>query len=349
MPYKLLLHEFLSQSGPICDVRSPSEFKQGRIPGSISIPLFNDDERAQIGTVYKKISKQEAVSLGLILAAPKLEQILVQYSSLLQDKGKILCWRGGMRSDFTAKLLELVGYTVSTLHGGYKSYRRWVLQYLQNFSCPDFRVLGGLTGSGKTAILQALHKRGEQVVDLEFIAQHSGSAFGGIGWSEQPSQEQFENELAWRLSSLDLSRPIWIEDESRLIGSCHLPNSLVQEIMRSRFYYIDVPIEERLENLMGRYGHAPKEELVSAVKRISKRLGSQLSHEIIHSIESGQCLQAFESLIIYYDRTYQYQISKRSNIHRIKLSDNSSADARAKILQHDINKGCINEKLESHP
>lgn len=329
MPQAVPLKEFLQKPGPILDVRSPTEFLQGHIPGSHSFALFTDQERAQIGTVYKKQSRQQAVELGLFLVQAKLDQFLTNLSSLLHSHGKVLCWRGGMRSGFVARLIELLGYPIATLQGGYKAYRRWTLQQLDSLSLSSLYVLGGFTGSGKTAILQALQQRGEQVIDLESLAKHCGSAFGGIGLGEQPTQEQFENELAWRIEQFDLSKPIWIEDESRLIGRCHIPKKLYQNMLHAPLFYIQLSTEERLMNLLSRYGQAPIPELLKSVNRIAKRLGSQLTIEILQLIENQKLEHAFEKLLAYYDKSYHYQIVQRQVKYCLEEPSFSSPDSWA--------------------
>ncbi len=323
MPHSLALKEFLHGSDPILDVRSPSEYQQGHIPGSHSFPLFSDQERAQIGTIYKKQSRQEAVELGLLLIQSKLDLLLNQASHFLNSAGKVLCWRGGMRSGFIARFLELMGYTMFSLQGGYKAYRRWALQRLGQVSSFHSKslflyVLGGLTGSGKTAILHALKQRGEQVIDLEKLANHRGSAFGSIGLSDQPSQEQFENDLALTLEQFDWSRPVWIEDESRLIGCRHLPTALYESMLQAPLFYIHRCSSDRLQHLMTEYGQAPKQKLLESTQRIAKRLGSQLAKEIQQLIECEKNEQAFERLLSYYDRTYQHHIAKRHVIYPIQ-------------------------------
>lgn len=345
MAQATLLKEFLHGPGPILDVRSPGEFTQGHIPGSHTFALFNDVERAQIGTVYKKQSKAEAVELGLLLIQPKLEQLFDLASSLLNSHGKILCWRGGMRSGFAARLLELTGYSITTLQGGYKTYRRHVLKHLSTMCLPTLRVLGGLTGSGKTVILQALQLRGEQIIDLEALAGHCGSAFGGIGLRHpQPSQEQFENELSWKIEQLDFSKPIWIEDESRLIGQCHLPQALYQNMQQAPLYYIQLSVEQRLINLIAQYGKAPKQQLLDAVNRIAKRLGSQLTHDIQLFLEHGRYEEAFERLLAYYDKTYQYQIARRQKKYCLENPLFPSPDAWAQACLAKASSLCISTK-----
>ncbi len=330
MPQVLALKDFLQRPGPILDVRSPSEFQQGHIPGSLAFSLFSDEERAQIGTIYKKQSRQKAVEVGLFFVLPKLDTILNQASSCLASHGNVLCWRGGMRSGFVARFLESIGYLIATLQGGYKTYRRWALQRLDSLPFSSLCVLGGLTGSGKTAILQALQKQGEQVIDLEALAKHRGSAFGGIGLGQQPTQEQFENELAWLLERLDWSRPVWIEDESRLIGRCHLPHTLYQCLLQAPLFYVQRSSTERLKILLAQYGQAPKSQLLEAVKRISKHLGSQVTKEVQQLIEQEQMEQGFERLLAYYDKTYQHQMIKRQIKYDIESPLLSTSDEWAK-------------------
>lgn len=165
MPIVLSIREFLLETAPALDVRSPAEFSQGHIPGSLSFPLFNDYERSQVGTVYKKKGREEAIELGLELVLPRIESMLEQASTLLTSTGKVLCWRGGMRSGSIARLLEASGFHICTLQGGYKAYRHWVLQRLQALAADQplkIFILGGLTGNGKTALLHALQKRGNK-------------------------------------------------------------------------------------------------------------------------------------------------------------------------------------------
>lgn len=339
MPKSLPLTEFMHDPAPALDVRSPAEYIQGHIPGSESFPLFSNTERSLIGTAYKKRGRQEAVELGLILIQPKIDSLLERASSLLGSGSscKVLCWRGGMRSGFTARLLELAGYKVHTLLGGYKTFRRWALQRLKSVSSanqtPYLNILGGLTGSGKTAILQALQKGGEQIIDLEALANHRGSSFGGIGLSNQPTQEQFENELAMQLQRLDWSKPIWIEDESRLIGRCHLPQALYQCMQQAPLYFLQCSLGSRLEILLRQYGQTPKEQLVQATRRIAKRLGSQRARETEQLFENGRKEEAFEQLLTYYDKTYQHQLSTRQAIHTLTEKEASNPDDWAKILQ----------------
>lgn len=321
----LSLEDFLLNPGPIFDVRSPAEFTQGHIPGSLSLPLFNNEERAKIGTCYKQNGHQLAVEMGLLIVESKVDALLNLAATQIpvpSNSAKILCWRGGMRSGFVARLLGLLGYQTATLQGGYKTYRRWALKLLETTLPPSkLCVIGGLTGSGKTEILHALRQLGEQVIDLEGLANHKGSAFGSIGLSGQPSQEQFENTLAWEINRLDWSRRVWIEDESRLIGRCHLPSALYKQMLDAPVIYVENDKHTRLQNIMKHYGQATAEQLCEAVNKISRRLGSQLTKEIILLFESNAYEEAFSRLLSYYDKAYEYQMSHRQTVHR--LQDNN--------------------------
>ena len=224
-----------------------------------------------------------------------------------------------MRSGFMSRLFNEFSFSTKTLQGGYQAFRRFSLEILETLHFSDLRIIGGLTGRGKTSILHALRDSGEQIIDLEALANHRGSAFGAIGLPFQPSQEQFENQLAIALTHLDLTKTIWIEDEGRLIGRCHLPPILYQQMMQSPLYYIHQQKTNRLKNLMMQYGKAEKKLLLEGVNRITKRLGSQLTNEIKNLIELQQIEQALEKLLVYYDKTYQYQILKRKINFHIEL------------------------------
>src|SRR5579863_3083778 len=184
----------LDNSIPVVDVRTPAEFVQGHIVGAYNIPLFSDDERVQVGTTYKLLGREQAILLGFDLTGAKWSGFIKQALEIAPDKKIALhCWRGGMRSGAMAWALNLYGFDVYLLEGGYKKYRRWVLdQFEQKY---NLLILGGMTGSGKTQILHQLRGLGQQVIDLEDLAQHQGSSYGTMNKLVQPSQEQFENDL----------------------------------------------------------------------------------------------------------------------------------------------------------
>lgn len=340
MPISLPWETFIQQPGIIFDVRSPSEYKQGHIPNSYSLPLFSDEERSLVGTTYKQKSQEAAIDLGLRLVGPKLYDF-VQLSKpyLKEQPGKIVCWRGGMRSGFIARLFESIGFTTLTLQGGYRSFRRWTLKVLQDLSIhsPQLYLLGGLTGSGKTAILQHLKQLGEQVIDLEALANHRGSVFGMIGLPPQPSQEQFENTLAYQWSHLDLSRPIWLEDESRLIGHCCIPTPLYQLMSIAPVFFIENNKEQRLDRLLHLYGQMDSSKLMSATEKISRRLGGKTTQEILYFLNHDQKRAAFDLLLAYYDKAYLYKLHKRQVVYSHDKMPNSDWERAIYLKQEGAN------------
>jgi tRNA 2-selenouridine synthase len=204
-----------------------------------------------------------------------------------------------------AWLLDLYGFEVCTLVGGYKAYRNWVLgQFEKQY---DFKVIGGYTGSGKTEVLKKFARLGELVLDLEGIANHKGSAFGGFD-GKQPSQEMFDNLLAMKLSELDaahgLKKPIWIEDESQRIGLVNVPTPLWSNMKKSDVYFLEVPFDERLAYLTRDYGKYSVELLVNAVIRIQKRLGGVDTKQAVNHILEGNVKEGFRVLLLYYDKFY---------------------------------------------
>jgi tRNA 2-selenouridine synthase len=341
MPSFLPLEQFLPLSGTLIDVRSPSEFKQGCIPGSRLISLFSDQERASVGKIYNQHSRIAAIEMGLELIEKKIQDLTDQLLTCLRhDPAKILCWRGGMRSEFIGHLVESLNFQCYLLQGGYKSFRRWTLSLLTHLhnDSPQLYVIGGLTGSGKTFVLQALKRLGEQVIDLESLACHRGSAFGSIDLPNQPTQEQFENELSYLWHQFDFSRPIWMEDEGRLIGKCSLPNQLYQLMLQAPFIYIKRPLTERIQQLVHLYGKAPIEQLIQSTQKLKKRLGTQLTKEISFLFENHDYEKAIEKLLIYYDKIYQYQLTQRRITYVLEGTNLSIVEWATLIQQSVMNK-----------
>jgi tRNA 2-selenouridine synthase len=305
--------EFLLQAGqcPVFDVRSPAEYRKGHIPGAFSLPLFSDEERREIGSLYKQSGRPAAVMRGLEIVGPRLTDYVLRVGSRTSSEKVLLhCWRGGMRSESLAWLLEKAGYRVGVLRGGYKAYRR---QVRATFEQPfQLLVLGGMTGSGKTEILRLLREKGQQVLDLEGMARHRGSAFGAMDDGGQPTVEQFENETCSVLNSFDRSRTVWIEDESRRIGRVTINEALFRQMRSAVVVRIDVPRELRVERLCRDYGRVPKSRLAAAVGNISKRLGGERTGQVLQAIDEGDYARAAHAVLDYYDKTYLYGISKRN-------------------------------------
>jgi tRNA 2-selenouridine synthase len=306
------LADFQALPYPILDVRAPIEFAQGHVPGALNLPLFTDEERARIGTTYKQVSQERAVHLGLEFFGPKMSAMVKQAQRLAQGKEvRLHCWRGGMRSGAVLWLLELAGFKVHLLDKGYKDYRRAVLA---SFDTPrDWRVLGGLTGSGKTDVLHQLAAppHNQLVLDLEGLAHHKGSAFGAIGQPAQPTQEQFENNLAAVLAELPTDAPIWVEDESRQIGRLTIPPALFAQLRTASRWVLEVPRAARVAKLAAEYGAEAPVELAAAIERLQKRLGGLATQQALDAVEAGNFPLMVELVLDYYDKTYTYGLAQR--------------------------------------
>ncbi len=320
MPEKLDPNAFVTAAahGPILDVRSPGEFQRAHIPGAISFPLFSDEERARVGTIYKQSGKDAAVELGLEFVGPKLAKWVKKAKKLAVDNTVYVhCWRGGMRSGSMAWLLETAGIRVKILVGGYKAYRNFVLSKFEE-QIPLI-VLGGKTGSGKTDILLEMQNRGVQVIDLEGIAHHRGSAFGHLGLEEQPSSEHFENILVRQLMQMDYSKPIWVEDESRHIGKVFMGASFYNQLREAPVLFLDIDAQYRLPHLVEVYAHYPKEDLGRAIDKIKKRLGGDHYKNAQEALETGDFSLVAAITLHYYDKAYVHGLENRAEekIHRL--------------------------------
>lgn len=343
---KLHIEQFLELSNhhQVIDVRSPGEFKHAHIQGAYSLPLFTDEERAAVGTAYKQESREKAIKLGLDFFGPKMKRMVEEVESLVrsQESGDasrlqtpdsklilLYCWRGGMRSAGVAWLMDLYGFKVYTLIGGYKKFRNHVLE---TFKLPfQFKILGGYTGSGKTEILKELKRNGEAVVDLEDIAKHKGSAFGNIGLPQQPTQEMFENLLSCELRAVSCEPKknstnntpfrgpggIWLEDESQRIGLVNIPSDLWKSMRQSPVYFLDISFEERLNHIVQEYGSLDMEKMIDAIERISQRLGGLESKNAISFLLQNDIPACFRILLGYYDRWYLRGLHNREGLNSL--------------------------------
>jgi tRNA 2-selenouridine synthase len=358
---KITIEEFLelAKTNLVLDVRSPSEYAHAHLPNAKNMALFNDEERKIVGTAYKQESKEQAIKLGLDFFGKKMREMVEEVEQLavgslqIEDDCKLPtahcillhCWRGGMRSAGVAWLLDLYGFKVYTLVGGYKAYRNWVLQQFEKDY--HFKIIGGYTGSGKTLLLNAMAKQDNATIDLEGLANHKGSALGALGQLPQPTQEMFENFLAKELEakcmttddrqqtaddarheldneSSKSSEPIancppptanciWLEDESQRIGNLQIPMPLWKTMRSSKVYFFDIPFEERLNYLTEEYGEQKKDGLVNAIMRIQKRLGGLETKNAISFLLENNFKESFRILLTYYDKYYLKGLHNREN------------------------------------
>jgi tRNA 2-selenouridine synthase len=357
---KLTIQQFLQQAQnlPVFDVRSPGEYNHAHIPNANTLPLFTDEERKEVGTAYKQKSRQQAIKIGLDYFGPKMRKLVEEVEAMLDVRCTmydsatsnivhrtsnivhrtsnivhrtsnivyLYCWRGGMRSAAVAWLLDMYGFKVYTLIGGYKAYRTWALE---QFNQPyQFNIIAGFTGSGKTLLLNELKKQNKPTINLEELANHKGSAFGYMG--KQPSQEMFENQLAERLMVESCSliekkvlnttnhQPtttnIYIEDESQRIGNIKIPNAIWANMRQSKVLFLDIEFKERLKHIINEYGKLDKQIIVDNIERIKKRLGGlEAKNAINHALE-GNIEACFSILLTYYDKWYLKGLNNRENL-----------------------------------
>ena len=322
----------LDSNIPVVDVRTPAEFMQGHISGAHNIPLFSNEERVLVGTTYKQQGREHAILLGFDLTGSKWSGFIKQALEIAPGKKITLhCWRGGMRSGAVAWCLDMYGFEVYLLTGGYKHYRRRVLDtFAEKF---NIRILGGLTGSGKTKVLHQLKALGEQVIDLECLAQHQGSVFGSMNNMEQPSQEQFENNLAAELSLLDHQKPVWIEDESITIGRCAVPNALFNQMREAPITVLKISTGARIDALVTEYGVLDKDFLKTCTQKIWKRLGPEQTKNAITAIDEDRMADFIGVVLVYYDKTYRQGLTKRDQAKIVEIAGaGADAGANARLI-----------------
>jgi len=331
----------MMQEFPVLDVRSPGEFEHAHIPGAYSLPLFDNEERKAVGTAYKQESREKAIKIGVDYFGLKMRKMIEQVEAMLKDQSQktiiVHCWRGGMRSAGVAWLLDLYGFKVYTVVGGYKAFRKWAInQHLQDH---PLRVLGGYTGSGKTEVLQFLHQSGESIIDLEHLAHHKGSAFGALGQPPQPSQEMFENLFAYELwKKARNGKEIWIEDESQRIGHVNITKEMWVTIRNKPVYFIEVPFEERLTYIVKHYGKLNRGDLAAAVIRIQKRLGGLETKTALNFLAEDNIKECFRVLLHYYDKQYSKSLANRPDpappLTTITCQQSGSNQTAQDVLHH---------------
>lgn len=275
---------------------------------------------------------------GLDIVGPKMRTLIAAAETAIGDGNEVLmhCWRGGMRSESLAWLLTFFDYRVYRLRGGYKAFRRYVRD---TFALDrPLRVLGGLTGTGKTEVLHALRERGAQIIDLEGLARHRGSVFGGLGGGEQPAQQQFDNELALAWRALDPQRPVWIEDESRRIGDVGIPNALFAQMQSAPTLVLDPPEANRLDRLVALYGAFDPAALHNALDHIRQRLGGLRTQQAHAAIHTGHLRRACRIILDYYDDAYRHGLDQRPDdtVTTLRTTETTPAAMANRVLEHSL-------------
>lgn len=322
----LPVNEFLSQSkgNNLIDVRAPIEFKKGHIPGAINIPLFDDLERAEIGTLYKAKGRENAVMRGLEIVSPKLTDFIKEVKKNTSDKKVfVYCFRGGMRSNSFGWLLNTAGLESRIMEGGYKAYRNHVLNHFKKHY--NLILLGGATGSGKTEILHHLKEK-IQILDLEKIAHHKGSAFGSINELPQLPQQLFENNLYNDLFGLSGQKPILVEDESMSIGYNKIPYPFWLQMKAAPIIKVIVPFDLRVQRLVLDYGMADKNVLAKCIQNIAQQLGPNNVKDCMQFLQEGNLADVAAITLRYYDKAYEYNHIKRE-IKKIITLETDTSDA----------------------
>jgi tRNA 2-selenouridine synthase len=332
-PADIFIRKHLEEKLLLIDVRSEKEFSQAHIPGAVNIPLLNDDHRRQVGITYKSNGRDAAVVKGFDLVGEKFGDFIREVKRHTTEKHvMIYCWRGGMRSGIMSWVLDMAGFKCFLLKGGYKSYRNYVLEVLKQPR--NVLVIGGKTGTGKTEVLDALRKKGEQVICLETLASHRGSAFGALGMPPQPRNEMFQNMLAEEWIKADASRILFLENESMTIGPIVLPPRIFEAIRNSPLVEIRMSVQQRIKRILTEYGEFPIDALVENTQKLAKRLGGLRTQQAVEALYQGDKATWVGHVLHYYDNTYGYGNDTRKNsLKAVEVQDDEPADSIAdKVL-----------------
>jgi len=293
------------------DVRSPSEFAEATIPGAVNVPILNDDERAEIGTLYKNEGTHVARMRGIDIVSPKIPQLIKDIAILRTNNRPLVvfCWRGGLRSRAMTSFLQLAGYPAFQLRGGHKAFRRHVVDYFENGNWGRMLVLRGLTGVGKTRILQRLALQGQPVIDLEGLANHRGSAFGGVGLGKQPGQKKFEALLWEQLQQTPAGTWALTEGESRHIGKILLPLRFFQSLQVETTLWVETSLENRIKIILEDYrvDHLPEKVFTAPIQSLQRRLGTNEVENMLNLLQQKNWRELVAELMLkYYDPLYRH-------------------------------------------
>lgn len=329
----------LTRFDAVVDARSESEFALDHLPGAVNWPTLNDDERRIVGTEYKQVSAFEARKRGAAMAARNIANHLDREGAGLPKSWKplVYCWRGGQRSGALALILSQVGFEVTVLEGGYRTFRRVVIDALEALPARfDWRVLCGRTGSGKSRLLGALSNAGAQVLDLEALASHRGSVLGPVPGEPQPSQKRFETLLWKRLRAFDPARPVFIESESRTVGRLRVPEALLERMRDARCLNIEMPLSARVALLMEDYAHHVEDPagLCERLQVLRELRGAAVVEAWQSAAREGRMRELVEQLLEqHYDPGYDKSTAKHFagfvGGRRVVLADGSAAALKA--------------------
>ena len=312
----------------LVDARSPAEYAEATIPGALNVPILDDAERAEIGTLYKQAGKQAARRRGVELVAPKIPALLEQVAAARpagSPPAVVFCWRGGMRSRALTQFLELAGIPARQLAGGHKAFRGLVREFFEHGAWGRLIVLRGLTGVGKTGLLHALAADGYPVIDLEGLANHRGSAFGHLGLPAQPTQRQFEALLWEALRQVPAGSYALAEGESRHIGRLALPLRVYQALQTETSVWVEAPLAVRVRNILADYPARDglRAEFAGPIQALKGRLGRQAVEELLALLNQGAWEELVRELMVrYYDPLYRHTLPER----RIEVSIGASGE-----------------------
>ncbi len=331
----LLINDFLlkSKNELLIDVRAPIEYSNGHIAHAINLPLFEDSERAEIGTLYKNHGKDIAVTRGLEIVSPKMVEFINYVKTLTTNKRVfIYCFRGGMRSSSFAWLMNTAGLEAMILDGGYKSFRNELITYFQKNK--KIILLGGKTGSGKTEVLKNLKQKAIQTVDLEFHAHHKGSAFGSINELLQNPQQVFDSDLFNAFQSLDQDQNIVLEDESQTIGSNKIPHGLWLQMLKAPIIKLEIPFELRVQKLVKDYSTSKIDDLKICVLKISSKLGPLNTKLCLHHLSEGNLSDVARLSLLHYDKSYEFGYKNKNQSIILVPSDTIDSEINAlKVIE----------------
>ncbi|ADU97020.1 tRNA 2-selenouridine synthase [Thermovibrio ammonificans HB-1] len=330
---EITVEEALKRKVALVDVRTREEFEQFRIPGAYNVPLFTKEEKEKVSKVYYEKGEKAARLYALELVGPKLHRIVRSIKEIKEKEGAtaVYCWRGGLRSLAVATICNLTGVFVFRLQGGYRAFRQYILRRIEEISKElNLVVVYGPTGVGKTRMLRELQAEGLPIIDLEGLAGHRGSVFGGIGL-KQPTQKMFDALLWQELERLKNAPFVVVEGESKKIGNLHLPDPFWKAMERGHKLLITLPLQERVKISMEDYmvNRFQPEVYLKALKRIEKILGNEKYREIAKLIQERNYPEAVKELMVnYYDKLYSRSIPETDSV--IEASNYEEAKERLK-------------------